>query len=622
MRASATSLLAVAAAAGLLLLSSPLAAQGFGQPRELFPQGESWPAPPSAPHDVQVPQLPQDETGRDAPGLEAPGGFEGEEAQREEPGATARRSLLGGVEVDELQGSLPETLGTLEPAEGGLGLDLWRGSDRDDLIRLIRVVPDDIESPALRSLARRLLLSSASPPTRTASFASSAELLRVRAERLYALGLQEELLDLLQRLPREAAEDPLLARLHLESALISRQRAQACRLAEAGIERFSSDPFWQEALIYCQISEGRERAANLGLSLLREAGDGDQQVLQLAEAALGLADLPAVRDASALTLAYLNAIDAPPPSGLIEQAPYAFLGVLARQVTLPADERLPLVERAVQFGLLDGRALARAYEGERFDLSALEEPLVVAAEKEGPQARALLYKAAWRAGSAEEKLELLEAFRERAAQEDLDLAALLVASELLLDVHPEPALAAAAPLVVESLLTAGRLEQASAWTTMLRTAAAREESARRAYSVIWPAARLAGIEQEGVLTLGSWAQARTFGADPAEHDRERVFLQLLLEGLEGEEMRHSTVTLSRPGGAAPPAPSVLYSLQHAAADGRRGETALLVLQLLGGGSLGDEHPQTLAESLAALVEVGLHSDARAIAVESLLVQSS
>src|SRR5690625_6157486 len=79
MRASATSRLAVAAAACLLLLSSPLAAQGFGQPRELFPQDESRSAPPSAPHDVQVPQLPQDETRRDAPGLEAPGGFEGED---------------------------------------------------------------------------------------------------------------------------------------------------------------------------------------------------------------------------------------------------------------------------------------------------------------------------------------------------------------------------------------------------------------------------------------------------------------------------------------------------------------------------------------------------------------
>lgn len=80
--------------------------------------------------------------------------------------------------------------------------------------------------------------------------------------------------------------------------------------------------------------------------------------------------------------------------------------------------------------------------------------------------------------------------------------------------------------------------------------------------------------------------------------------------------------LSRSGGAAPPSPSVLYSLQRAAAEARRGETALLVLQLLGGGTLGDDHPQALAESLAALVEVGLRTEARAIAVESLLVQSS
>lgn len=619
MRALAASLLALAGATTLLLLSNSGMAQGFGQPRQLFPQGEVRVIPPLGRQ--EEPQSSKEHRPWERPGGTGSRDLEPDEPRQERPAFWAG-SGLGGIEVDELTGAIPDSIGILDEAEGGLGLDLWSGSHRDELIHLIRVIPDDMESPALRDLARRVLLSSATPPRRDASTARTGELLRARAERLHALGFHSDLLKLLQSLPREAREDPLLARLQVESALLTGKRAEACRLTEAALAFFSSDPFWQEAQIYCQISEGRESAAYLALSLLREAGDGDQQVLRLAEAALGDSEVPAIGEASALTLAYLNALDQAPPSSLIEQAPYAFMGVLARQTTLPAAERIALTERAVQFGLLHERALAEAYERQRFQIVVLEDPLAAASAKEGPEARALLYRAAWRATSPQAKLELLEAFRSHAAQEDLELAALRVASELLLDVQPDVVLAPMAPLVVESLLAAGRLEQASLWMAMLRQASRQNGQAQEAYRQAWPLARAAGIEGDGSLDLKTWSSRRALAVDSAQPDHEKTVLRLLLAALEGGREELAMAPLSRSGGAAPPSPSVLYSLQRAAAEARRGETALLVLQLLGGGTLGDDHPQALAESLAALVEVGLRTEARAIAVESLLVQSS
>lgn len=622
MRVSATSCLAAAGLIGALLFGGSATAQAPGQPRQLFPQ-DSAPSTPSPlsrggqTDAFQAPLLQDEDTdwrrrGPATSDFSRPG-----QGLIEEP-----RILRGGILVDELDGRLPETSGILEPSDGGLGLDLWQGSDRDDLIRLIRVVPDNLESPALRGLAQRLLLSTASPPMRGAGFAAPGELLRVRAERLYALGAHEELLELLQRLPRDAREDPLLARLHVESGLLTRERAEACRVAAAGIDRFQDDAFWQEALIYCQISEGQDAAANLGLSLLREAGDGDQQVLQLAEAALGYRETAEARDASALALAYLDTLDEPPSSGLIERAPYAFLGVLARQLTLPIEERLPLAERAVQFGLLEPRLLAEAYERRRFDAAQLDDPVSAVQELEGSDGRALLYKGAWRATSAEEKLELLEAFLAASAVEDLSLAALQVSSDLLLDVHPDQTFAAQAPLVVQSLLVTGRLEQASAWTSMLRNAREQDEQARAAFAEIWPVARVAGLESDAILNINSWARSRAETAGAGQLDEARASLQLLIDALEGRDEQSGGPLLSRVGGAAPPSPSALYALQGAVAADQRGEAALLVLQLLGGGTPGYSHPQALGESLAALTEIGLRSEARAIAVESLLVQKN
>jgi len=612
-------LLATLAVVGGLLASGSAMAQvpghAVGQPRQLFPQdsGSRMPAPQQRMDDFRAPLLREEEPrGRIDPSV--PDALEPN--QRE----SGTRALRGGIVVDELEGSLPESSGILESGEGGLGLDLWHGSDRDTLIHLIRVVPDNLESPSLRNLARRLLLSTATPPSRGAGSEPAGELLRARAARLHALGAHEELLELLRRLPREAREDPLLARLQVESALLTRERAEACRLAAAGIDDFANDAFWQEALIYCQISEGREDAANLGLSLLREAGEGDPQVLQLAEAALGYREDVEPRKASALVLAYLDALDEPPPSGLIEQAPYAFLGVLARQLTLPAEERLPLTERAVQFGLLQPRALAEAYERYRFEAQQLDHPASEAQALEGAEARALLYKGAWRATSADKKLELLQAFVEECAAEDLTLAALLVSGDLVLDVHPDPALLSRAPLVVKSLLLTGRFEQAAAWMTLLRNAVEEDEGAHAAYVEVWPTARVAGIETDGLLNLNSWAAERADIGASGQLDAEKALIELVIDALEGRGVQQATPLLSKIGGAAPPSPSALFALQNAAAAGQRGEAALLVLQLLGSGAPGDDHPQALAESLTALADVGLRPDARAIAVESLLVQ--
>ncbi|HLW26669.1 MAG TPA: hypothetical protein VKY54_02980 [Kiloniellales bacterium] len=628
MIASAASRLAAAGVAGVLLLSNPVTAQAPGQPRQLFPQGGSTtaPTPQSGPQEFRAPLLQEEGAGqgREAemgePWREQSDSLTGlGEGLPEEVEPHAQQILRGGILVDALEGGLPETSGILEAREGGLGLDLWQGSDRDELIRLIRVLPDNLESPALRDLARRLLLSTATPPRGGAGSAAPGELLRARAERLYALGAHEELLELLQRLPREAREDPALARLHVEVALLTRQRAEACRVTAAGIDDFNNDAFWQEALIYCQIREGQEAAANLGLSLLRETGEGDPQLLQLAEAALGYRDVVQPRDANALILAYLDALDEPPSSGLIEQAPYAFLGVLAQQLTLSFDERLPLVERAVQFGLLEPRKLAEAYERHRFNVQQLGDPAAAARESDGSAARALLYKGAWRAGSAAEKLELLQAFLEHSAAEDLSLAALQVASDLVLDIHPDGALAPHAPLIVRALLTTGRLEQAAAWTSLLRSSREKNQEAGAAYAEVWPLARVAGIEADGALTLNAWEELRSEALDAGHLAEEKAFLQLLIDALEGREAGRTSASLSRIGGAAPPSPSVVYALQSAAAAGRRGETALLVLQLLGSGALTDEHPRALAESLSALADVGLRATARAIAVESLLV---
>jgi hypothetical protein len=73
-----------------------------------------------------------------------------------------------------------------------------------------------------------------------------------------------------------------------------------------------------------------------------------------------------------------------------------------------------------------------------------------------------------------------------------------------------------------------------------------------------------------------------------------------------------------PVAAAFSAPPLLLGLERAARAGRRGETVLLALLLLGDGGPAAGDSLTLGRIVSALRQVGLEKDAGALALESLL----
>ncbi|MDF2094532.1 hypothetical protein [Aquibaculum arenosum] len=643
-RAAGLGRLALLTAGALVLLTLPPQAEAqtssyaTGQPRQLFPQDDSASGSGGAGvrgRDVQEPSGSGFPRAPDP--YEQPGDyFEAAPAPGSEPARTGLVQppaldrpqadpgdgtyvIRGGIEVDPLSSGIPETAGTLDPGDGGLGYDLWQGSDREEIVRLIRTLPS-LQSPALRDSAVRLLLSSAAPPRSHSALGGSGDLLEARAEALANLGAQEELLELLRRLPRDAEQNQRLARLHVEAALLTRSRAEACRVTRGAIERFSDTAFWQEALIYCQISEGEEAAASLGLSLLRELDEGDPQRIALAEAALGRGQPPEPREADGLTLAYLAALDAAPAPALLQTSDARILAAVSRLSAVPAEERLRLTERAVGRDLLPARSLAEAYERARFSGAELDDPRGAAAGLEPTLARALLYKGAWRSHDPQEKLALLQAYVDAAAGEGLTLAALKAAGGLLLGVNPGMELREDAALAAKALIVSGRLERAAAWISLLRSAAGSSDAARRAYAEIWPLARVAGLETDAVLDIDGWRRIVQGNGDPLRGEEMQSQLRGMIAALDGRGDEDAPRMVSRVGGLGPPSASGLYGLRGAATDGFRGETLLQALHLLGEGPLDEVHPQALTEVLDALTRVDLSTEARAIAIETLLVQ--
>src|SRR5690606_1514597 len=126
--------------------------------------------------------------------------------------------------------------GTLDPGSTGFPVDMWRGTERAFVERLLPQLTVNTESPSMRDLARRLLLSSAEAPAGE----PTVNLTAVRAERLIALGDRASAATLLETLPRSQA-DAATARLGLEAAWLAGEGESACAEVDDLIRRFDRD---------------------------------------------------------------------------------------------------------------------------------------------------------------------------------------------------------------------------------------------------------------------------------------------------------------------------------------------------------------------------------------------
>jgi len=612
---------ALAVLTGILSVA-PLAAQDRPEgPISLFPPTVVAP---------ESPEAPQNGAQDGAPGAlpSAPAAVE----------AVPETPQYEGIQVDRLQELDTESLGILEADSGGLGIDAWAGSDSAFVAALIRGLPGDPASPTLRALTTRLLLSNARAPASLGGGAPAGGptladavagaqgdldrgFLRLRAERLHAMGELAGLNRLLSIVPQRA-EDSWLAQARVEGLLLAGRDQEACSQVRSAVARFAGEAYWGQALVFCQLLAEQRDQAFLGLDLLREEHpDADPVFYALSNLFIGgTVAPPAPEDLTPLTLAMLRLGEGTPPEGLAEQvSPLLLHGLAALDTAAPAD-KAGAVERLAQAAVLPGRALAEAYDAVPFETSELADPLVRAEALGGVRGRALLVHAAGRETLAQTKAEYLQAALLAAERDGRGFAMARAVQPQLEQLAPAVELAWFAGTAARSLYRVGRFERAGAWASVLRLDGAKNPESLAAFAALKPLTRLAG----GTEPIASWEGAE----DPQAG--ERLLTALLLSRALGQDEGSWPGVAEGAGSAeaiAPESPledeplerlTTLLALSDAAAAGRSGEATLLASHALGEGSLGERHPLALAYAVSALRSVGLGGDARALALEAAL----
>ena len=536
------------------------------------------------------------------------------------PPAAADQAPPGAaIQVDSLQIIDPDSAGTLDEAQGGLGVAMWSGTKRTLVDRLLPQLPVNTTSRAMRDLERRLLLSRAVVPQ---GDAPGGSLVALRVRLLADMGDLVGVDELLGVIPVHG-DDEDLARVESDMSFLTSDNNRACSLAR-GRMGAGNVAYWQKAFIFCQALAQEHSKAALGVALLRESGDQDPVFFTLIDA-LAAGDSATIEDLpnpSPLHLAMARVAKARLPPNVIASDRPGVLRTIAMSPNVTVDLRLEAAERAEAAGALDVDTLRQLYTSVSFTDEELANPLTRAEAEAGPMSRALLYRTALvqtvPTAQAEAVTRALSL-----GQEGGRYASTARAFEPVLKrIPPSAEMAWFAPQAIRAFLVIGDHQAASPWFQLLDASARFDERSAVALSGLVPLTRLAGspgTEAWSADKMVAWWE----GVKEEESAGERASLLYVLFESLGETVPEPLWEAllgdaQQVGSGAMTRPALWRQLGNASAAGRVGETVLLSLLMLGQGGPGQASPLVLGWVVKNLTVVGLGNSARAIAVEAVV----
>lgn len=152
-----------------------------------------------------------------------------------------------------------ESLGTLSgSSDGSLGIDLWDGSSRGQVLQLINQIPSPRYYGVLQELNQRALLTRADATMMGSrgSIQAGEDLQTVRIEKLLDTGSYLQASQLYMA-DQAVAYHERLARAGVQSLFLSRQPTIACLETKTMMVRFEDQPFWNQASIICDFILGK-----------------------------------------------------------------------------------------------------------------------------------------------------------------------------------------------------------------------------------------------------------------------------------------------------------------------------------------------------------------------------
>ena len=512
------------------------------------------------------------------------------------------------VEVSTLGTTEGPPVGLLDSENGGLGEGLWGDSERATIEDLLSRVPLVSPDPAIRALAKRIVLTRAAAPPGP----SKRALVTVRIEKLLDAGLIDEAGAIAAQ--ASIPNDPDFARVRADALLTANRAADVCGAATA-TRLTASEPFWLQLRAYCAAAGGDQPTADLTHAVLEAQGNSDKAYDTLLDDVLNhKIDPPGpIAHPSAMHLYLLQQAGLPVP-GDVAAAMGTPANLLAmRDARNSAQDRFAAAERIVRTGAASAAELKALADAQDIPLTRLADASADAQTVPFFAGQVLLRRAAQVEPRPDAKAQL--AYQALLLGEKAGLLPLAAGlqGDIVASVKPAPANRGMADLFARALLLAGLPDAAARWLgdkDVLQTAVdlaapnpARDAKAQAAY--------------------GAMAAALVKNPPDADPDKPAKALLLGIADVLGRPLppdakaQVSGIKAKKWGGARPD-PAVMQRIEDASLHpDRKGEALLLILDTIHSVGLSDLAPDDTIELIRLLGAMGLPDSARDLGLEAL-----
>ena len=495
-------------------------------------------------------------------------------------------------------------VGPLSAARGGYGPATFAGTNGALFTAWMKRIDTPLASRWAHIVLRRALLSDAGSPRGV----RSADWIAARVLLLTQMGEADGAMLMLQNLPLDGYT-PRLYAVSSQAHLAAADVTGLCPLAPTA-QAISNDPFWDLTSAICAGLEGDEDSAGQRITRLRRGDAVPPVELLLAEriSALGgdgdraaNVDWTGVERLDARNFGMAAASGTAIPDELMAKAPTPITGWAFRAGKLPLEMRAEAGRRAAQAGIVSARELGA--------IESLRAARTDASEDIPQVARFLRTASTGRTSS--ERITAIRQLVDAGTQAGTRYASLIMTGIAAADIPPSADYVDDAPLLIESMLAAGRIEAALSWWPVLADA---DDAVKfRA----WPMLALADTANRVPVTPGLARSAfKALSADDQSSARQTI--RWMIAGLQGFGRANSREWASLAEDFGVPSRDDIWTegMRRAGARGRKGEVAVLAALGLQG-PWSKVRPQDLPPILAAYDKAGLTTEARLMAIEAL-----
>jgi hypothetical protein len=521
---------------------------------------------------------------------------------------TPARPQDSGIEVGALGTTEGPPIGLLDSANGGVGDDLWSGSQRATILDLFSRIPLVSPDPALRALAKRIVLTKAAAPPGP----SKRALVTVRIEKLLDAGLIDEAGALAAQLSLPGDAD--FARVQADALLTANRAADVC--GELTAARLSAgEPFWLQLRAYCASMSSDQPTADLTRAVLDAQGNSDKAYDTLVDDVLNHKTVPPgpIAHPTAMHLFLLQQAGLPTPDDLA-----AAMGTPANLLAMrdsrnSAEVRFAAAERIVRTGAASVTELKTLADSQEIPLTRLANASTDAEVAPFFGGQVLLRRAAQIEPRPDAKAQLVyEALTLGQKAGLLPLTAGLQ-GDIVASIKPTPGNRAMSDLFARTLLLADLPDAASRWLSdkdVLQSAVdlaapnpARDAKAQAAYGAI--------------------AAALVKNPPDADSDKPAKALLLGIADVLGRplspdaKVQASGIEAMRWDGKRPDSGVMRRIEDTSLHPDRKGEALLMILDSIRSIGLRDMAPDVTIELVHLLGAIGLPDAARDLGVEAL-----